>query len=173
MPFPTIPSVSRPAEISTFTPEEKELLYEKAYERIRNELKAEKNRVAKMATIACLLKHGMPYYFWVGFYDVDAEKGRELVVGPYQGTLGCIRIRFNEGVCGACAREQQTIIVDDVEKFPGHISCDSRSRSEMVVPVHGEGDRLIAVFDVDSELLSAFDEVDKEWLERILREQFH
>ena len=111
-------------------------------------------------------------YFWTGFYVVDPDKREELVVGPYQGTLGCLRIAFGRGVCGTAARERKTQIVEDVEAFPGHIACDSRSQSEIVVPVVDADGRLLAVFDVDAEIVKAFDEVDAEWLERILQDVF-
>jgi GAF domain-containing protein len=103
---------------------------------------------------------------------VDPDKREELVVGPYQGTLGCLRIAFGQGVCGAAARSRQTQVVDDVGAFPGHIACDSRSVSEIVVPVVDAQGRLIAVFDVDSETPAAFDGADVEWLERILQDSF-
>ena len=94
------------------------------------------------------------------------------MVGPYQGTLGCLRIAFGRGVCGTAAAEQRTVIVPDVEAFPGHIACNSRSKSEIVVPVFGPGGALIGVFDVDSTEPAAFDEVDAAGIERILRETF-
>ena len=93
-------------------------------------------------------------------------------LAPYQGTLGCLRIAFGRGVCGACAVERRTLIVPDVDAFPGHIACDSRSVSEIVVPVVDAQGHLIAVFDVDSEAPAAFDATDAEWLERILQDTF-
>jgi L-methionine (R)-S-oxide reductase len=103
---------------------------------------------------------------------VDPDKREELVVGPYQGTLGCLRIAFGHGVCGTAARSRQTQIVEDVNAFPGHIACDSRSVSEIVVPVVDAEGRLIAVFDVDATTPAAFDRLDGEWLERILQDSF-
>ncbi|HZZ34116.1 MAG TPA: GAF domain-containing protein, partial [Caulobacteraceae bacterium] len=100
------------------------------------------------------------------------EAGRELVVGPYQGTLGCLRIAFGRGVVGTCAEERRTLIVPDVEVFPGHIACDGRSKSEIVTPVFDAAGALIAVFDVDSTAPAAFDETDAAGLERIMRETF-
>jgi len=135
-------------------------------------LDGETNRVARMATVVAMLGQSFDHFFWTGFYLVDARKPDELVVGPYQGTLGCLRIGFGHGVCGTAAAERRTIVVSDVETFPGHIACDSRSRSEIVVPVIGEGGRLLAVLDVDSTELAAFDETDAEWLERILTQAF-
>lgn len=125
---------------------------------------------ARYASAACLLAEAFrPRFFWTGFYVVDPAKADELVVGPYQGTLGCLRIPFGKGVCGACAAQQETIIVPDVHEFPGHIACDSRSNSEIVVPVFDADGKLAAVLDVDSADYGAFDEVDREGLEAICR----
>jgi GAF domain-containing protein len=135
-------------------------------------LSAEPDRIARMATVASMLHDGFEPFFWTGFYLVDEAKGDELVVGPYQGTLGCLRIAFGRGVCGAAAAQRKTQIVEDVNAFPGHIACDSRSNSEIVVPVLDADGRLIAVFDVDSEAYGSFDAVDAEWLERILADTF-
>jgi L-methionine (R)-S-oxide reductase len=135
-------------------------------------LAGEPNVTARMATVAAMLAASFEHYFWTGFYVVDPEKPDELVVGPYQGTLGCLRIAFGRGVCGAAARTRQTQVVADVHAFPGHIACDSRSQSEIVVPVVDKEGHLIAVFDVDSEAKGAFDEVDKRWLETILKREF-
>jgi GAF domain-containing protein len=121
--------------------------------------------VVAMSTIAALLHHSLGF-LWTGFYRVVAPG--VLQVGPYQGSLGCIEIRFGKGVCGTAAAEKKTIIVRDVNDFPGHISCDARSRSEIVVPVlNGKGE-LVAVLDVDSESVAAFSDADKEGLERIV-----
>lgn len=143
------------------------------------ELKAEIDAVvagetyvpARYASAACLLAQAFrPRFFWTGFYVVDPLKERELVVGPYQGTLGCLRIPFERGVCGACATKGETIIVPDVHAFPGHIACDSATNSEIVVPVFDRQGQLAAVLDVDSEALDAFDEVDRLGLEAICRD---
>src|SRR5919202_2724206 len=125
------------------------------------------DEVAAMATIAALVHHGFGH-LWTGFYRV-VEPGRRLLVGPYQGTLGCLEIAFGRGVCGTAAAQQRTVIVPDVESFPGHIVCDARSRSEIVVPVFDAARSLIAVLDVDSEHPAAFDEEDRRGLERIVR----
>ncbi|HEY8002897.1 MAG TPA: GAF domain-containing protein [Phenylobacterium sp.] len=135
-------------------------------------LDGEPNLTARMATVAAMLAASFDHYFWTGFYLVDPEKREELVVGPYQGTLGCLRMAFGQGVCGTAARTRQTQVVDDVDAFPGHIACDSRSKSEIVVPVVDREGRLIAVFDVDAETPAAFDRLDAEWLERILLDSF-
>jgi GAF domain-containing protein len=135
-------------------------------------LEGEPNLTARMATVASMLAAAFGHFFWTGFYAVDPEKRDELVVGPYQGTLGCLRIAFGRGVCGTAARTRQTQVVEDVDAFPGHIACDSRSKSEIVVPVVDADGRLIAVFDVDAEAPAAFDATDAEWLERILKQVF-
>jgi GAF domain-containing protein len=127
----------------------------------------EDDLLACMASTVCLLHNAFPYYFWTGFYRRVGPA--ELLVGPYQGTLGCLRIHFDRGVCGAAARERRTQLVPDVHSFPGHIACDAASASEIVVPVFDERDELVAVLDVDSTLKEAFDEVDREYLERAVR----
>lgn len=127
----------------------------------------EPSMIARYATAACLLDQAFDYFFWTGFYLVDPDKDAELVVGPYQGTLGCLRIPYARGVCGACATEGKTIIVKDVHAFPGHIACDSQSNSEIVVPVFDANGKLCAVLDVDSTEVGSFDEDDKIGLEVI------
>jgi GAF domain-containing protein len=141
-------------------------------EEIAAVLAGEPNLTARMATVAAMLAASFDHYFWTGFYVVDPEKPDELVVGPYQGTLGCLRIAFGRGVCGTAARSRQTQVVEDVHAFPGHIACDSRSASEIVVPVVDAQGRLIAVFDVDSAQPAAFDRTDAEGLEKILMATF-
>ena len=122
--------------------------------------------VAGMATMSCLLHHAFGH-LWTGFYRV-VEPGRLLRVGPYQGTLGCLEIAFGRGVCGTAAAEGRTVVVADVHAFPGHIACDGRSASEIVVPVYDGAGALVAVFDVDSDRPGAFDDSDRAGLERIL-----
>lgn len=130
----------------------------------------ETSRTARYATTVSLLKAAFgERFFWCGFYEVDPLKQRELVVGPYQGTLGCLRIPFAKGVCGACATAGETIIVPDVHVFPGHIACDSASNSEIVVPVFDRSGALVAVLDIDSTSFSAFDDVDVRGLEAACR----
>jgi GAF domain-containing protein len=125
--------------------------------------------IAAMATMSCLLHHAFGH-LWTGFYRVvdGAAAGRLLRVGPYQGTLGCLEIAFGRGVCGTSAAERRTLVVADVHAFPGHITCDGRSRSEIVVPVFDAAGALLAVLDVDSDRPGAFDEVDREALERMM-----
>ncbi|MET0338657.1 MAG: GAF domain-containing protein [Caulobacter sp.] len=135
-------------------------------------LDGETNLTARMATVASMLANSFDHYFWTGFYVVDPAKPRELVVGPYQGTLGCLRIAFGRGVCGAAADTGQTQLVEDVHAFAGHIACDGRSQSEIVVPVFDPAGNLLAVFDVDSDKLAAFDTVDQQGIETILAATF-
>ncbi|MEM8617557.1 MAG: GAF domain-containing protein [Pseudomonadota bacterium] len=125
---------------------------------------------ARYASAACLLAQAFgPRFFWTGFYVVDPLKTDELVVGPYQGTLGCLRIPFGKGVCGVAAERGETVLVPDVHAFPGHIACDSRTKSEIVVPVFQADGQLAAVLDVDSEQPDAFDAIDQAGLEAICR----
>ena len=129
----------------------------------------ETDTITKMATISCELFHAMEGFDWVGFYRV-VEPGL-LKVGPYQGGHGCLAIPFNKGVCGACARTEETQIVPDVNAFTDHIACSSSTQSEIVLPVFENG-KLIAVLDVDSDKPDDFDESDKMALEGILKECF-
>jgi L-methionine (R)-S-oxide reductase len=124
------------------------------------------DEIAAMATMSCLVHYAFGH-LWTGFYRVT-EPGR-LLVGPYQGRLGCLEIAFGRGVCGTVAATGRTLIVPDVDRFPGHIACDSRARSEIVVPVFGADNSLRAVFDVDSEHLATFDDADAAGLERLVR----
>ncbi|HEY3815112.1 MAG TPA: GAF domain-containing protein [Caulobacteraceae bacterium] len=155
-------------------PADKALRYEEIAAEIAAVLNGEPNLTARMATVASMLHDAMPGFFWTGFYLVDNRGGKpgELVVGPYQGTLGCLRIRIGQGVCGEAAADRRTVIVEDVNAFPGHIACDSRSNSEIVVPVEDRDGALLGVFDVDSTTFAAFDATDAEWLEKILRDSF-
>jgi L-methionine (R)-S-oxide reductase len=146
--------------------------YETLADEIDAVLEGEPDLVARMATVAAMLAASFEHYFWTGFYVVDAAKGDELIVGPYQGSLGCLRIAFGRGVCGAAATSRQSVIAPDVDAFPGHIACDSASRSEVVTPVFDAAGDLIAVLDVDSTDLAAFDEVDARGLEAIVRRVF-
>jgi L-methionine (R)-S-oxide reductase len=129
-------------------------------------LEGARDPIAAMATCSALLHHGFGH-LWTGFYRV-VEPARLLRVGPYQGTLGCLDIEFGKGVCGTAAARRQTVIVPDVQKFPGHITCDAGSRSEIVVPVLGPDGALLAVLDIDSDRLGAFDEQDRLGLERLV-----
>ncbi len=135
-------------------------------------LHGEANQIARMATVAAMLAESFEEFLWTGFYLVEESGADELVIGPYQGKLGCLRIPFGRGVCGAAAATRKTVVVDDVDAFPGHIACDSRARSEVVVPVFGLADALIAVLDVDSAAVAAFDQDDVIGLETIVGRAF-
>ena len=123
--------------------------------------------ISAMATISALLQSSLGF-LWTGFYRV-VEPGKLMRIGPYQGSLGCLEIEFGRGVCGTAAAENRSVIVDDVELFPGHITCDARARSEIVVPVFNRRNDLIAVLDVDSEERGSFGEEDRIGLEGIVK----
>ena len=139
-------------------------LYEKAIYEISERIKDVYSVIPRMATVAAVLKNIMPHYFWCGFYFAEEN---EMIIGPYQGSCACPNISYG-GVCGTAARKKETIIVPNVHEFPGHIACDERSNSEIVVPLISDREMVIAVFDVDSTELGAFDSVDKEYLEKIM-----
>lgn len=136
--------------------------------RLRGLLDGEDDWIAALATLACELHHAFEAWHWTGFYRVVAP--RLLVVGPYQGGHGCLRIPFDQGVCGAAARTELTQLVPDVEAFPGHIACASTTRSEIVVPVPHPDGGVLAVLDVDSDLPAAFDLHDQAFLEAVCRD---
>ena len=127
-------------------------------------LEGETDFIAKMANVAAVLHESFGFW-WTGFYRVAGE---ELILGPFQGPVACMHIPFGRGVCGTAWKRNETVVVPDVEAFPGHIACSSASRSEIVVPVHGTDGAVVAVLDIDSDRLGTFDEVDKEWLEKIV-----
>ena len=135
-------------------------------EHVASVLEGVDDPIAGMATVSALLHHGFGH-LWTGFYRV-VEPDRLLRVGPYQGTLGCLEIEFGRGVCGTAAAEGRTVVVEDVNAFPGHITCDARSASEIVVPVRGSDGALIAVLDIDSSERGAFDDEDRVGLERLV-----
>ena len=139
--------------------------YDQLIEQTGHVLEGVRDPIAAMATMSALLYHGFGV-LWAGFYRV--VEPALLRVGPYQGTLGCLEIPFDRGVCGAAARERRTVIVPDVHAFPGHITCDGRSRSEIVVPVLDARGALIAVLDIDAEHPNAFDDDDRDGLERLV-----
>jgi len=149
-------------------PDSLEGRYAAVAEEIDAVVEGEPDLTARMATVGSMLAQAFDYFFWTGFYVVDRARGDQLVVGPYQGTLGCLRIDFGRGVVGAAAARRETLIVPDVDAFPGHIACDSRSRSEIVVPVLSRDGTLVGVLDVDSAAPAAFDDADAEGLSRIV-----
>lgn len=138
--------------------------YAQLLEQARGLMHGERDRIANAANLAALINHALPDLNWVGFYFFD---GRELVVGPFQGLPACVRIPLDKGVCGAAASTRQTQRVPDVHAFPGHIACDSASRSELVVPLVAADGRLLGVFDLDSPTPDRFDADDQAGLEAI------
>lgn len=142
----------------------KEEKYAELFPQIKSILEGETDMIANMANVAAVL-HEEFIFWWTGFYRVVSED--TLLLGPFQGPLACTRIKKGRGVCGTAWEENTTQVVPDVHLFPGHIACSSLSQSEIVVPVHDRGGRVVAVLDIDSERLSTFDEIDKLWLEKI------
>ena len=141
----------------------KEAQYDLLFRQLSSLLEGETDLVAKMANMAAVL-HETFGFWWTGFYRVAGE---ELILGPFQGPVACMHIPFGKGVCGTAWKRNGTVVVPDVEAFPGHIACSSASRSEIVVPVHGPDGAVIAVLDIDSDRLATFDETDQVWLEKI------
>jgi len=142
----------------------KEEKYQSLLPQIQELIRNEQDLTANLANIAAALKQAFGF-FWVGFYIV---KGNELVLGPFQGLVACTRIPFGKGVCGTAWKERRTIIVTDVELFPGHIACNSESKSEIVVPLY-ENDEILGVLDIDSDRLNDFDEIDALYLEKTMQ----
>ncbi len=142
---------------------EKEQTYELLYKQIQALIEGEQDEIAVMANVAALI-HETFHFWWTGFYRVI---GQELVLGPFQGPVACMHIKYGRGVCGTAWQEQCSIVVPDVEQFKGHIACSSASKSEIVVPVW-RNDEIVAVLDIDSENLATFDDIDRIWLEKIV-----
>lgn len=140
----------------------KEERYATLLPQLQSLVEGESDMIANMANVAACIKDTF-HFWWVGFYRVIDGT---LVLGPFQGPLACTRIKRGKGVCGTAWNKAETIVVEDVDKFPGHIACSSLSRSEIVVPIIKDGE-VIAVLDIDSEHLSTFDAIDKEWLEKV------
>lgn len=149
-------------QISTGSKEDK---YSLLYKQIQSLVQYENDTTANMANIAAMI-HQTFAFWWTGFYRVIDN---ELVLGPFQGPIACSRIAYGRGVCGTAWKERRTIIVPDVDKFPGHIACSSASRSEIVVPILGANGDIEAVIDIDSEHLATFDECDGKWLQKIAK----
>lgn len=140
--------------------------YERLYKQIKDLIeKSSNNPVSNMVTLVAVLHHKMDHFFWTGFYLLQEGK---LQVGPYQGSLACINLAENTGVCWSAINKKETVVVADVDQFPGHIACDSRSKSEIVVPVTNQNNEIIGVLDVDSSVRDSFDEIDAQWLEKIV-----
>ena len=144
---------------------EKEEKYRLLLKQAQSLVKDETNLIANLSNLSSLI-HFTFDFWWTGFYFVD---GKQLVLGPFQGPLACTRIPYGKGVCGTAWAEKKTLVVPDVEQFPGHIACSSESRSEIVVPIFKDGE-VWAELDIDSKELNTFDKIDKQWLERIVME---
>ncbi|MBO7268460.1 MAG: GAF domain-containing protein [Bacteroidales bacterium] len=160
------------AEQLIITAKDKAGIYAELLPQIKAVVSAESDMIANMANMSAILKEAFGFW-WVGFYivkpsSVAGSDETELVLGPFQGPLACTRIKKGRGVCGTTWAKEETIIVPDVEQFPGHIACSSLSRSEIVVPVFAPSGEVSAVLDIDSEHLATFDVTDKEWLEKIV-----
>lgn len=148
------------AEALAISSSDKASRYRELLPQIASLVDGEPDLIANLANIVAALRECLPIASWVGFYITRPTKaGDELVLGPFQGKIACVRIAFGRGVCGTAAAERRTVIVRDVEQFPGHIACDAGSRSEIVVPIIAR-DRVVAVLDLDSYELAAFDDVD-------------
>lgn len=143
----------------------KEEKYRLLFQQLQHLTEGEVDVTANLANTAAALRSTFDF-FWVGFYQV---KNNQLVLGPFQGPVACTRIAFGKGVCGTAWETKKTVIVPDVDEFPGHIACSSLSKSEIVVPIIGLQDEVIAVLDVDSDTLNAFDTVDQQGLEQVAR----
>jgi GAF domain-containing protein len=149
----------------------KEGRYKRLYNQIKELIeKSSNNPVSNMATIVAVLHNKMEYFFWTGFYLLHEGK---LQAGPYQGSLACIDLEKDTGVCWAAINKRRPVIVPDVEKFPGHIACDSRSKSEIVIPLKNKNDQIAGVLDVDSKTLDSFDKTDAFYLEKITELVYH
>jgi L-methionine (R)-S-oxide reductase len=137
--------------------------YRELLPQLQSLVDGEPDLIANLANITAAVRECLPIASWVGWY---VKRGNELVLGPFQGKIACVRIAFGRGVCGTAAAEKRTVLVADVDKFPGHIACDAGSRSEIVLPIVVR-DEVVAVLDLDSYELAAFDDVDAEWLGRV------
>ena len=155
---------TRRTRIQTMSPQEKERRYRRIAEQLKDLFRKTADPVARMATAAALLHAKMPGLLWTGWYLL---RGGDLTVGPYQGPLACLVLPAHTGVCWAGIDRGEAVVVPDVHAFPGHVACDSRSRSEIVVPLRDAGGAVVGVLDLDSRNLGHFDEADREGLERV------
>lgn len=140
--------------------------YQRIFSQIEKLIIATENPWSRMSTVAALLHHKMPDFFWTGFYFLDEDSN--LIVGPYQGPVACLKLKKDTGVCWAGINSHKSVVVGDVEEFPGHIACSSLSKSEIVVPVQDKSGKTVAVLDIDSKELNTFDDIDRQELEKIV-----
>lgn len=158
--------MSHPIHVQPSSPKEER--YKTLLPQLKGLLEGETDTIANFANISAALKQTFGFY-WVGFYIIKISKREEeLVLGPFQGTIACTRIKYGKGVCGTAWKEKRTVIVEDVNQFPGHIACDAASQSEIVIPLYFK-DEVIAVLDIDSEHLNHFDETDAHYLQLIVK----
>ena len=146
--------------------DKKKKRYERIYNQLNELLVKTDDKLARMASIVAVLHHKMEHFFWTGYYFLKDDK---LIVGPYQGPVACQELKKDTGVCWAGINKKEPVIVPDVEKFPGHIACDSRSKSEIVLPVRNQDNQIIGVLDIDSKELDSFDETDRKELTKIIK----
>jgi len=144
----------------------KDSRYSLIYAQLEELVKKSENPTARMCTISSVLKHKLDYFFWCGFYFLSPEG--KLIVRTYQGPVACMELKKDVGVCWASINQKKIVIVENVEQFPGHITCDSRSKSEIVVPVYNTEKNIVGVMDVDSSELDSFDDIDAKWLQKIV-----
>ncbi len=157
-------------ESLTITAKTKEEIYQEIIPQIKEIISHESDIVANMANLSAILKEAFDFW-WVGFYIVKENRDnskQELVLGPFQGPLACTRIQYGRGVCGTTWKEKKTVIVPDVDKFPGHIACSSLSKSEIVIPIFDKKNQIYGVLDIDSKELDSFDEIDAKYLDEIV-----
>lgn len=140
--------------------------YERIYSQLQSLVVKSNDMEARMATVIAVLHHKIDNFFWTGFYFLKDE---DLIVKMYQGPVACQILKKDTGVCWKCVNDKKTIIVPDVDKFPGHIACDSRTKSEIVIPFFDDSNKIIGVLDVDSSTINSFDNIDAVWLEKILK----
>lgn len=141
--------------------------YNRIYKQIKELMKKSTDANARMCSVVAVLHHKMPNFFWTGFYLLTSDN--RLVVSTYQGALACMELKKDTGVCWAAINKKSSVVVPNVELFEGHIACDSRSKSEIVVPLKNKENKIVGVLDVDSDILNAFDNIDAEFLEKILQ----
>jgi GAF domain-containing protein len=168
--FLSLAKISEMAESFIINGNSKVEKYESLLPQLNSLVEGEDDLIANISNIVAALKYGMEF-FWVGVYFVKSNSigTQELVLGPFQGQVACTRIAYGKGVCGACWKEKKTMVVEDVEKFTGHIACSSLSKSEIVLPAFDKNGNVALVFDIDSEELATFDETDVYYLGKIMQ----
>jgi GAF domain-containing protein len=144
----------------------KEGRYQRVYAQLEKLMMTCEDKEARKATMIAVVHHKMDYFFWTGFYMLQDDR---LIVTKYQGPVACMELKKDTGVCWASINKKESLIVPDVHQFPGHIGCDSRSKSEIVIPIKDKNEKMIGVLDVDSKSLNSFDEIDRRYLEKILK----